>query len=267
MNANSIESRFAEMGARVKVITDPSITRGFTIDIQRDTKGEFFELQVPEHPSNGLNVSVAQIEPKDRHLLLMVRREMPKKHLDRYLCGHDERSWFVAAVPGGASSVAQAKEALKPELVRTAEAAGQLTARQRNTRNNRAFRRQGEWFFLPMPHLAVDPKLVLKNEPISRGNGGKPHIVEQLFRTGGTTVYVSFKHPKGLKEPEYRRYLLKYPQAAQWQWRIMKREPVVYARGTVRHSDHAPVTLSEWHRVLMNTENQSRSMRNMTFLD
>src|SRR6478609_2579396 len=98
MNASSIESRFAEIGARVKVITNPSITRGFTIDIQQDTKGEFFELRVPEHPANGLDIAVAQIEPKNRHLLLMVRRKRPRKHLDRYLCGHDERSWFVAAV-------------------------------------------------------------------------------------------------------------------------------------------------------------------------
>ena len=81
-----------------------------------------------------------------------------------------------------------------------------IAARQRNSRNNRAFRRQGEWFFIPVAHFSVDPKLVLTNEPISRGNGGKPHIVEQLFPRGGTPVYVSRKYPRGLKASEYRRY-------------------------------------------------------------
>lgn len=34
---------------------------------------------------------------------------------DRFLWGHDEREWFVAAVPGKATTVAQARNALKPE--------------------------------------------------------------------------------------------------------------------------------------------------------
>ena len=40
----------------------------------------------------------------------------------------------------------------------------------------------------------------------------------------------------------------------------MRRNPGVYARGAVRHSDHATITLPFWHRVIMNTETQSRTM-------
>jgi len=40
-----------------------------------------------------------------------------------------------------------------------------------------------------------------------------------------------------------------------------------YARGDVRHSDHATITLPFWHRVMMNTETQSRTMANVAFLD
>jgi hypothetical protein len=42
---------------------------------------------------------------------------------DKFLCGHDERHWFVAGVPDGASAstVVTAKEALKPDLVRHLE--------------------------------------------------------------------------------------------------------------------------------------------------
>ena len=47
----------------------------------------------------------------------------------------------------------------------------------------------------------------------------------------------------------------------------MSRNPGVYARGMVRHSDHATITLPFRHRVHMNTETQSRTMRNVAFLD
>ena len=47
----------------------------------------------------------------------------------------------------------------------------------------------------------------------------------------------------------------------------MRRNPGVYVRGRVRHADHATITLHGWHRVLMNTEGQSKAMRNVPFLD
>jgi hypothetical protein len=47
----------------------------------------------------------------------------------------------------------------------------------------------------------------------------------------------------------------------------MRRNPGVYVKGRVRHADHATITLHGWHRVVMNTEGQSRAMRNVAFLD
>ena len=47
----------------------------------------------------------------------------------------------------------------------------------------------------------------------------------------------------------------------------MTRNAGVYARGKVRHSDHETIDLPFWHRVLMNTETQSRTMANVAFLD
>ena len=61
--------------------------------------------------------------------------------------------------------------------------------------------------------------------------------------------------------------LRRNPDAARWGWQVMRRNPGVYARGTVRHSDHATITLPFWHRVNMNTETQSRTMANVAFLD
>jgi hypothetical protein len=276
MNTQPIESGFAQVGARLKVREIPSRWRqgdrswveptDYSLNIQRDGRGEYFELRVPTHLSDTLDVTVMQSEPKQRHLLLFVRKPGDKPQLDRFLCGHDEREWFVAAVPGGASSVRQAMDALQPAPVRQALASHKVSTRKRYARKNRAFRRQGEWFFVPEPSMGVDDKLVLRNEPLRRG-AEKPHMVEQLFRTGGETVHVCSKHPNGLLPAEYKRLLKADPNAARWGWRVMRRDMGVYARGAVSHADHATITLPFWHRVMMNTETQSRTMRNVAFLD
>jgi len=276
MNAKQIESRFSEMGARLKVREIPSRwTMGdrqwldpldYAVDIQRDRVGEFFELRVPTHLSDAVEATVLQCEPQQRHLLLLVRKTAEKPQLDRFLCGHDEREWFVAAVPGGASSVRQAMERLQPRLVRQAVARNNVSSRKRFARKNRAFRRQGEWFFVPEPSLVVNEKFVLRNEPLRRG-AGKPHLVEQLHRAGGDLVHTCTKHPNGLNSEEYHEVMRVEPMAPYWGWQVMRRNASVYARGTVRHSDHATITLPCWHRVLMNTENRSRTMRHVAFLD
>jgi hypothetical protein len=169
-------------------------------------------------------------------------------------------------VPGGASSVSQAMDALQPAGVQDALARGQVAFSQRHTRKNRAFRRQGEWFFLPEPDFVVNDKLVLRNEPLRRG-AGKPHLVEEIFRDGGESVYACAERPNGVTEREYRRLLRANAQARAWRWRVMRRNMRVHARGTVHHSDHATITLPFWHQVLMNTETQSRTMANVAFLD
>jgi len=276
MNANQLENKFAAIGARMKVREVPSRWRqgdrswvspkDFAMDLRRDSNGQFFELRVPTHLSESLEISVMQAKPEERHLLLAVRNTAGEPQLDRFLCGHDEREWFVAAVPGGASSVRQAMDALQPESVRQALARSHVSSRKRYSRKNRAFRRQGEWFFVPESSLVVDEKLILRNEPLRRG-AGKPHMVEELSRTGGETVHVCRRHPKGVTPKHYRSILQRTPDAARWGWQVMLRNPGVYARGTVRHSDHETIALPLWHRVVMNTETQSRTMARVAFLD
>jgi len=264
------------MGARLKVRDVPSRWRQgdrtwiapqeYAVDIQRDRGGQFFELRVPTHLRDALDVSVMQNEPKQRHLLLLVRNTVGQEKLDRFLCGHDEREWFVAAVPGGASSVRQAMDRLQPAAVQWSLARKEVPFKQRYTRKNQAFRRQGEWFFVPAPEVRVNEKLVLRHEPLRRGRG-KPHFVEELFRDGGETVYVCAEHPNGVTEPQYRRLLQSNAKAAGWHWRMMRRNMRVFVRGTVRHPDHATIILPFWHSVHLNTETQSGSMERMAFLD
>jgi hypothetical protein len=121
-------------------------------------------------------------------------------------------------------------------------------------------------FFVPRPDVKVDEWLVLRDEPLRRGNG-KPHVAEFLCRLGGQTVYVCGRHPNGLAEADYRRLLKDSDEARTWGWRVMRRDAQVLVRGKVRHPDHRTIVLNGWHQVLPNTESQTRSMANVAFLD
>jgi hypothetical protein len=271
MDVSVLARQFGRVGARVKVRPSGG-RRGFSniqgtvaINIDRDRDGEFFEFQV--QPGSNPLVEAVQIQPDIRHLLLMTRdSERGEKH--KFLCGHDERAWFVAAVPEvpGIANVAAAMEALKPGLVRQRQNNLRIRPKNRNRRRNDAFIRQGEWFFIPSPNLNVDPKLVLQNEPLRRGRG-KPHAVEFLYRVGGETVYVSNRYPNGLTATQYGKLLSRKPEARNWQWSVLRRNPQVYVRGRVRHSDHKTIELNGWHQVLMNTETQAAAMRHLAFVD
>jgi hypothetical protein len=268
MDTTLLDSKFARIGARLKVADRParrSRAAGvISLDVQADQKGEFFEIV--RQPGVEAAIAVLDVQPADRHLLLLVREGEDKS---KFLCGHDERHWFVAGIPESApvGTVHQAKEALKPTEVQTAQARQGLRAKARSRRKNAAYVRQGEWFFLPVADMAVDEKLVLRDEPLSRGSGGKPHWAEFCYRTGGETVYVCSRHPNGVSEAQYKSILAGRPKAKGWGWRTMRRNPGVYVRGRVRHADHATITLHSWHRVLMNTEGQSKAMRHVAFLD
>ena len=59
----------------------------------------------------------------------------------------------------------------------------------------------------------------------------------------------------------------KNPTMRTTRWRIMRRNMLVFARGRVRHSDHATIKLDGWHQVFMNTENEAASSEFVAFLD
>ncbi len=272
----TIESGFKRIGARVRVMpTD----RNPRFDVVRERRGEVFELRL----SSRVDVSVLDIDEPDRHLLLLMRDGAIKS---RFLCGHDERQWFVAAIPESSpiSTVRQAKEALKPDLVLERQA--QVKRKLRARRQNPAYVRQGEWFFVPMPDMRVDPMYVRRREPLSRGPGSNTHLAEEAVRWGGVTVYVlrvarlrdrqrldtyldemAWDPATGLTQEQYETLLSEFPEASHWSWQIMRRDPEVYVRGRVSHPEHRTVVLPGWHRVLMNTEPQARARANVVFLD
>jgi hypothetical protein len=262
-----LERAFAKMGARVR-FGEPQrrlengrwVLPSLALDVRRDSRGEYF--LVARDNSAVEELVVLDVQPRDRHLLLL-SREKGEKH--RFLLGHDERHWFVAGIPEATpvSRVKDAKAALKPDAVVAGEARVRIS--RRNRRRNAARVRQGEWFFVPASNASIDSLLVLRKEPLVRSRGGKPHMCEQLYRFGGETVYVSPRASNGLTEAEYKE--LSETERSRWSWRVMRRNPRVYVRGKVRHPDHATVTLDEWHEVFSNTEHLSYAMRNVAFLD
>lgn len=281
MNCELLKTRFARMGARLKVQERATRDRrggtaNLSVDVQRDGQGEFFEIRV--RPMVDVRLEVVDVQPAERHLLLLAEDGSRKL---KFLCGHDERRWFVAAVPEqeGAATVRTAREALKPAEVRRAQAYQHIKTADRQRRKTEVYVRQGEWFFLPAPDVTVEEWLVLHNEPLSRGAGSKPHIAEFCYRLGGQTVYVRRRGSGGLGkaaysqvhwalgEADYKRLLKTNPRARNWNWEVMRRDPEVYVKGRISHVDHKTIVLPFWHRVLMNTEHRAAGMQNVAFLD
>jgi hypothetical protein len=267
MDAQQLERQFAKIGARAKLRVGHRRSRagGISIDIGVDRDGEFFDISTGREAADEL--SILDSQPQMRHLVLMARDADDGKH--KFLCGHDERHWFVAAVPERepVSSVATAMEALKPVEVRQRERAAAVKPRKRNRRRNEAFVRQGEWFFVPVPAgTRLNERLILRNEPLRRG-AGKPHIVDELVRDGGVMVYVSTQHPNGLTARQYETLLSRQPSMRNLHWAVQRRNSHVYVRGKIRHADHKTIVLDGWHQVLMNTETQSVAMRHVAFID
>lgn len=272
----SLKEKFRKIGARVDIaFVDATQRRGFrtfhnppaSLNILNDKDGEFFQINIREDVSDNLDVSVLEVLPKDKHLVLLARQIDENGNViskDHFLCGQDERHFFVASV-GKVSTVAAAKESLKPNEILSKETG--LKQEKRNRRKTRVFKRQGEWFFLPA-EVYPDPVFIRRDEPLVRNTGSKAHFAEFAYRTGGENVKVCREYPNGLTQVEYKTLIEDNPNAKFFHWRNMKRNASVYVKGRIRHADHATVTLDNWHRVLMNTERFSASVAvTVAFLD
>jgi hypothetical protein len=212
--AIGIYQAFDMIGAELVVETAGDV---FEIDIRQQAGREAFRVRYPW--ADVVAAEALEVKPKLRHLVLDVSGwRLPIG--GRFLCGHDERHWFVAALPVNrrTTTVRGAIEALKPEVVlREKKRLGVRHRRYR--RKTAAYVRQGEWFFLPRPMMHVGD-LAVRNGQLTR-EGGKPHDVEWIYRPDGSDA--------------------------------------IFVRGAVSHPDHETIRLQVWHRVVQNTENQTRS--------
>jgi hypothetical protein len=246
--------------ARVSMVAEP-----VRIDIAHDAHGEYFDVRLRRDAF----VNVLDVQSGDRHLLLSaVGSQWPGQAAQesKFLCGHDERAWFTAAIPEKADvrNVQDAKDALKPEAVWEAMREFGVPMDQRDHRRTEAFVRQGEWFFIPRPNAPIDLTRVLRNEPIRRG-AGKPHMCELLYQYGGEPVRVCSSFPNGLTDAEFEQ--LTEREQKRWHWHVMTRGACAFVKGMIRHPDHEPVWLDGWHEVVMNTETQALAMKHVAFLD
>lgn len=269
----TIEKAFARIGYRVRIeknfLADTAtvavarqrvraMPAPIRVNVLKDRRGELFQVSTGE----GIALHVMQTDCTLRHLLLYACDRENAKY--RYLCGHDERGLFAAAVPGAVSNVVDAMESLKPETVLRSQHG--LSAEERNRRRNPAFLRQGEWYFVPATGVSFDRKLLLRNEPIRRGRS-KPHMVEEVYRRGGETVYVCRRFPAGLDAVAYQKHVQENPEARHWGWSVMRRNMDVFGRGKVKHPDHKTIVLNGWHQILPNRESEAPFIETLVFLD
>ena len=264
MYTKDIKNEFKNIGASVKFgellprFPLQRVEQSIVIDVKTKKKKEFFEILVNPHAKKHIELTVLDIQKKDRHLLLNVKENVKgnsksvKSVNELFLCGHDERHLFVAALKGFPSNVHVAKEYLKPDAVVESQKTHGVKFKDRNKRKNDGFVRQGEWFFIPSTNLVPDESLILKKEPLRRGRG-KPHIAQFLYRHGGTTVYVSEEYPNGLTQLQYSKFL-RNNLKKKLSWRTMTRNPAAYVKGRISHPDHKPIVLPCWHRVVVNGE-------------
>ena len=227
-------------------------TNGYSINVE---KGIFSVTGT----DTTIDINIVDEDMKDRHILLNVGRKEERKGggfdivNEKWLCGHDERDWFVGSIQGGVKNIWEAKQSLKPKEV--VEAEMEIKQKSKQKRKNKVRIRQGEWFFLPK-NLVVPDVLIHKDEPISRNSRSKPHIVEEVYRTGGKSVWVRNGNIVSDKEYETSNNKSLYQQRVA--------DATVYGRGYVKHKDHATIYLDGWHQILMNSERASSSL---AFLD
>lgn len=261
---------FERIGARAKIelVENPDRrNRSLIVNIRRDKKGEYFYIRTLKH----IELLVLDLQPKERHLLLLTRD--PNNPKAKFLCGHDERHWFTAAIPENApvSTVEQAKQALKPSELVEIELSQRvrrkdLHKRIRRMKTGGKIFRQGEFMFVPAPEFKQSVDAVLKDDVLSQG--GNPHRAEYLYREGGTTVYVCRHYPNGVTQSHYDSLLRKKPEAKKWNWQTQVRNPGVYVKGKIRHPEHATLDLGEtWHRVIPNAEPMAKASSNVDFID
>lgn len=270
MDEQLIKHKFNDIGAALSFESSRRTrlqkNQLISIDVVENKKGEHFVLENPDD----FPVEVLDVQPDLRHLLLLVRGKSDRgiKDFRRFLCGHDERHWFVAAVPETEkiSTVKQAVEALKPGPVKNAQERVGIKTKDLHKRSTVGYIRQGEWFFVPIHSVTVKDFLIHRNEPMRRGRG-KPHIAEFLYREGGETVYVCRQYPNGITENEYSELMKNNSEAKNFVWKTMRRNPRVLVKGRIRHHDHATVILDIWHEVVPNTESESIAFRDVAFLD
>lgn len=188
----------------------------FFADVHTDKSGEHFRIC----PGNS-RIQVLNVSKDSPHILVHVDTDpdpysprgdkmQPVGSKRKMIFGHDERHLFVAELSAqNVSTVKQALDSLRPGGAGTTD------------------KRQGEWFFKPMPDLDAKKNMIQRNATIPGVPGAaNPHVAEELY----------------------------VDRETRW--------PVHYVRGKIKHSDHATLKLDVWHLVIPNAERRDQTLHN-----
>lgn len=266
MERKWVEKQFENMGGRVTIRRGTVPMRPATrfspaaspmrLNVSKDKSGEHFTLTIASDvDERDIIIQVLDRDDKLRQMLLHMKY---KDTNEKLLVGHDEMHWFVAGVTMS-RTVKEAFSNLRPEAATVAMRRSGVKDKDWRKRKNKGFVRQGEWFFVPV-HFKEDKFTVIhKNEPIRRPNGGTAHVVEEVVRRGGETVYT--RGDTILTKVEYD----KIPDSDKVFYRQQSLGARVLGRGKVKHPDHHTVELDGWHEVHMSTERVSGRNGSMSF--
>jgi len=279
MNIQTLEKTFAKIGASVEIrrsnpnrrparfqrsIGSMSPSAGpFSVNVEGTGKREHFVLTID--PDANVEFDALDVSPETRHMILQARpinientKNAPRT--EKFLCGHDEMHFFAASVPSTVTKVRDAKDRLMPQGVQEHVRNVGLNRKEKFKRKNQAYIRQGEWFFIPEPGKTIDKKFILYNEPLIRPGGGKPHMMGECYREGGTTVWTKGSLMNVLSVSQYDQ-LTKRDSKEAMRYRQMRRNPMVWCRGKIKHPDHHTIDLGYvWHRVSVNGEIRAQSL-------
>ena len=259
----SIRRKFESLGARIRI----ALPGRLRVDVVRDRKGETFELDIP---GDAVSAEVAAACPRSRHLVLQVRTPngTRRPEVSRYVCGFDERHWFVAAVHASAGGIDGALQQLKPSQIRAQETLLGLRPAEARRRRNIVSVRQGEWFFVPAPEVVDVRPCMTYDVPLPlRSRGSKPHRVQFVMDLGMSENLSLWRTSSGrtvvLRYSEYLA-LIRLDPGSEHRYQYLSGLSGTYAKGWVRHPDHRTLHLAGWHRFMRNTE---RSHSSVAFSD
>jgi hypothetical protein len=252
---NSIITQFEKIGAKLKVeVVNPATLRMpgnvFDINVKKDDKEEYYAIRMHDI----VKLNIVNVDKLRKHLVLHVKGENKAK--ESFLCGYDEKGWFV--VNTNAPTVKAAFESLKPKEVIQSLTDNKVSKNKRNKRKNQGFKRQGEWFFVPEPNLILlNSGAILKNEPLGT-DIRRAHICQFAVRRNAITVYVNSDYPNGLTEEEHKDLINKNPNK-NYRFDVRNITNEFYVSGTVKHPDHKKIKLNGWYRVYHNIQVDQRN--------
>lgn len=264
--ARELKYNFYFNGLKLKTTTDPQKfsrrldknSKSFLMDIRRrkhcptNERGEYYIMFLGENN----NIDVVCNDPKLKQLVLRVQepeREFYVENWDHktktykrvlnktssdlkyFLLGMDELHLFMCQLNGSPKTISEAHQLLKPEKLRKQSKP----------------KRQGEWFFEKCSrHQAV----MLDNQV-------------SLYQRIGPTLNFNYRQNCPIQEqPDNFRRRGRAHVVDELAWVKNSQNTDVYARGKVKHPEHATRSLNTWHRVYGNQEVEN-TMKGANWID